>query len=382
MTRILFSEPHRSGRELEYVNEALASQIWQGDGEFTKRACRWLEEYIGVPHALLTTSCTHALELAAMLLDLGDGDEVIVPSFTFSSTACAVAIRGARPVFVDVEPETFNIDPVKVEGAITPATRAIFVVHYAGVAADMEQLLRIAEAHGLVVVEDNAHSLGAYVGDRHLGTYGAFAAQSWHATKNISCGEGGALLVNDDRYFERAEILREKGTNRSRFLRGAVDRYTWVDQGSSYLPSDLLAAVLLAQMETFDEIQAKRHHVWDAYADQLAVWAANQGVRPMFVPEGLRPPAHIYYMVMPTAQDQVGLIAHLRERDIIATFHYQPLDSSTAGRRFGRTPEPCTVTEWASRRLVRLPLHANLTDSDIERVVKDVQSYRCESLAR
>lgn len=375
MTPILFSEPYRAGLESQYIEEALASPLWQGDGPFTKRASQWLQEYMGVPHTLLTTSCTHALELAAMLIHLGPGDEAIVPSFTFSSTASAIAIRGARPVFVDVDPDTLNIDPANVEAAITPFTRAIFVVHYAGVSADMPELLRIAQRYNLKIVEDNAHSLGAYVGDRHLGTFGDLTTQSWHATKNITAGEGGSLVINDPQLFERAEIIREKGTNRSRFLRGAVDKYTWVDHGSSYLPSDILAALLFAQMEKFDEIQGKRHHVWDTYAEQLAGWAGEHGVRRMIIPNGVRHPAHMFYYMMPTAGDQGGLINHLKKRDIVATFHYQPLDSAEAGRMFGYAPQPCTVTADAARRLVRLPLHANLTDSDLERVVEAVSSY-------
>lgn len=375
MSRIVFSEPYRAGLERTYVEEALASATWQGDGPFTKRASQWLQDRMGVPHALLTTSCTHALELAALLFQLGPGDEAIVPSFTFSSTAAAIAIRGARPVFVDVEPHTLNIDPAAVEAAITPFTRAIFVVHYAGVSANMPELQRIAKQHDLRIVEDNAHSIGAYVDGRHLGTFGELATQSWHATKNIASGEGGALVINDERYFERAEIIREKGTNRSRFLRGAVDKYTWVDHGSSYLPSDILAALLVAQMEKFDEIQGRRHRVWDAYAEQLAGWATEHGVSTMTVPENVQHPAHMYYVLMPTPEDQDGLIGHLRERDIVATFHYQPLDSADAGRMLGYAPSPCSVTADVSRRLVRLPLHANLTDDDVERVVEAVRSY-------
>lgn len=375
MNRILFSEPFRTGLEAQYVNEALASTTWQGDGTFTKKASRWLEGYIGAPHALLTTNCTHALELAAMLIQLGPGDEAIVPSYTFSSTAAAIAIRGARPVFVDVEPETLNIDPVQVEAAITPFTRAIFVVHYAGVSANMPEILRIAEQHKLSVIEDNAHSLGAYVDGKHLGTFGQLATQSFHATKNIACGEGGALIINDPQYFERAEIIREKGTNRSRFLRGAIDKYTWVDHGSSYLPSDILAALLYAQMEHFDEIQQRRHHVWNTYAEQLDPWAAEHGVHRMTIPHGVQHPAHMFYFMMPTASDQSGLIEHLRERDIVATFHYQALDTAEAGRMLGRAPQPCPVTYTAASRLVRLPLHAGLNDSDVERVIEGVRTY-------
>lgn len=379
MSRILFSEPYLAGLESQYVAEALASPGWQGDGPFTARATQWLTEYTGSPHALLTTSCTHALEMAVMLLGIGPGDEVIVPSFTFSSTAAAVAIRGATPVFVDVDPVTLNIDPSLVEAAITDRTRAIFIVHYGGVACDMPALQRIADTHGLHLVEDNAHAIGAYLDDQHLGTFGVLATQSWHATKNVACGEGGALLIRDEQMFERAEVLREKGTNRSKFLRGQVDKYTWVEQGSSYLPSDILAALLLAQFERFDEIQARRHRVWDAYAGELADWAADNQVAPMTIPPGRRHPAHMFFMMMPTHADQTGLLTHLREHDIVGTFHYQPLDSAPAGRAFGRTPAPCPVTADAAVRLVRLPLHAKMSDDDIARVIEVTRGYRVQA---
>jgi dTDP-4-amino-4,6-dideoxygalactose transaminase len=372
---IRFSEPFRAGLEGKYVGEALATSVWHGDGAFTARATQWLVERTGAQDALLTTSCTHALELAGILLDLRPGDEVIVPSFTFSSTASAVAIRGATPVFVDVLPDTLNIDPACVEAAITERTKAIFVVHYGGVAVDLPALSALADRHGLAIVEDNAHGLGAYFRDQHLGTFGTFGTQSWHDTKNVTSGEGGALLVNDSRYTERAEIVREKGTNRSSFLRGEVDKYTWVDQGSSYLPSELLAALLLAQFERFDDIQRRRHAVWEGYAAGLGEWAAAQGVQRMVVPAERRHPAHLYFVVMPSHEDQTGLIRHLRERDIAATFHYQPLDSSPAGLRLGRTPSPCPVTADQALRLVRLPLYAGMTESDPQRVVEAVSGY-------
>lgn len=375
MKRILFSEPYAAGLESQYMGEALGSGTWQGDGDFTARATVWLEQYTGAPHALLTTSCTHALELAAMLLRLGPGDEVIVPSFTFTSTATAVATRGAVPVFVDVDPVTLNIDPECVERAITEKTRAIFVVHYGGVAADMPALMSIADRHGLQIVEDNAHALGASLDGQHLGTFGALAGQSWHATKNVACGEGGALLINDVSLRERAEAIREKGTNRAHFLRGAVDKYTWVDQGSSYLPSDLLAAVLFAQFERFDEIQRLRHGVWDRYNDDLEHWSSQHGIGTMSLRPGVAHPAHLFYVMMPSAADQAALIAHLAAQNIVAPFHYQPLDSAPAGRALGHTPEPCEVTAAAAARLVRLPLHAGLSESDLDRVVSAVTAY-------
>ena len=372
----MFSQPFRAGNEQAYVEEALNSTVWHGDGPFTERATRWLVERTGARSALLTTSCTHALELAGMLLDLAPGDEVICPSFTFSSTATAIAIRGAIPVFVDIDPTTLNIDPASAAAAITDRTKAIYIVHYGGVACDLPALQALADRHGLAIVEDNAHSLGAYFNGQHLGTFGTFGTQSWHDTKNVTSGEGGAILINDDRYAERAEIVREKGTNRSRFLRGQVDKYTWVDHGSSYLPSDLLAALLLAQFERFDDIQARRHAVWDGYHKELGGWASDNGVQMMTVPVGCEHPAHLYFLTMPTHEDQTGLISHLKDQEIVATFHYQPLDDSPAGQRLGRTPNPCPVTADRSMRLVRLPLHAGMTDADTDRVISAISEYR------
>lgn len=376
---IPFSRPFRAGLEASLMQEALAGDYWQGDGPATARASRLLEEITGAPHALLTTSCTHALELAGMLFDLGPGDEVVVPSFTFSSTAAAVAVRGATPVFADVTPDTLNLDVARAAAAVTERTKAIYVVHYAGVGADMEGLSALAEERGLAIVEDNAHGLGGSWQGRRLGTFGALATQSFHVTKNISCGEGGALLVNDTSLSERAEIIREKGTNRSRFLRGQIDKYTWVDTGSSYLPSDLLAALLVAQLERFEEVQALRHAVWQAYREGTADWADRQGVTQMHVPEGAEHPAHMFYLLMPSGADQDGLLTHLRSRGIVGTFHYQPLHESTAGRRLGRTADPCAVTSDIARRLVRLPLYAGMTEEDVTRVLEGVTSYRCTS---
>lgn len=375
--RILFSTPYLAGLESAYLAQALATDHWQGDGPFTKRATSLLRSLTGAPGVLLTTSCTHALEMASLLIGLAPGDEVICPTFTFSSGPAAIVIRGAVPVFVDSEPVTLNLDASKVEAAITDRTKAISVVHYGGVAADVAALMDICRAHGLALIEDTAHGLGASYRGQHLGTFGDLATLSFHDTKNVAMGEGGALLINDlDTYAGRAEILREKGTNRARYWRGEIDKYTWVDQGSSYLPSDLLAAVLTAQLEAFGEIQNRRHHVWDRYKTGLAEWAEEQGVSLMEVPEHCRHPAHLFYLMMPAHADQVGLIGHLRERGIVATFHYQPLDASPAGQRFGRTPEPCLVAHDRADRLVRLPLYAGLTDIDIDRVLDAVASYR------
>lgn len=379
MDRIYFSRPYLAGMEYTNINASLATTSWHGDGDFTRRATAWLLDRTKAHGALLTTSCTHALELAAILLHLGPGDEVIVPSFTFSATATAIVSRGATPVFVDIEPTTLNVDPAAVEAAVTERTKAVFVVHYAGVACDLDAIQTIADRHQLAIVEDNAHGIGAYLRGQHLGTFGTFGTQSWHDTKNVTSGEGGALLINDGQYLERAEIIREKGTNRAVFLRGQVDKYTWVDEGSSYLPSDLLAALLLAQFERFEEIQDRRQYVWHSYADGLPSWAREQGVDLMHVPADRDQPAHMFYIVMPSHADQGGLISHLREKEIVATFHYQPLDSAPAGIRLGRTPSPCTVTADRSARLVRLPLHAGMSKADTQRVLEAVTSYRSAS---
>jgi dTDP-4-amino-4,6-dideoxygalactose transaminase len=375
VARLLFSVPYVTGSESTYVAQAMASDHWQGDGPFTKRAVALLQQLTDARGVILTTSCTHALELAAVLVGLKPGDEVICPSFTFSSTATAIVSRGAVPVFVDIEPRTLNIDPVAAEAAITPRTKAMFILHYGGVAADLDRLLAIADRHGLALVEDNAHGLGASFRGRHLGTFGTLGTQSFHDTKNVAMGEGGALLVQDPELLVRAEIVRDKGTNRARFWRGEIDKYTWVDEGSSYLPSDILAAVLCAQLEGFDDIQAKRMHVWKRYDTELADWAARSGVDQMYVPPERCQPAHLYVLMMPSADDQHGLIQHLRERDVVATFHYQPLDQSPAGQAFGRAPEPCTVTYDRAARLVRLPIYARMTDADIDRVIEGVTSY-------
>ncbi len=376
LTPIRFSAPFRTGRELELLTEVLESPIWHGDGAFTRRATEWVCSFTGAGSALLTTSGTHALELAAILLDLRDGDEVICPSFTFTSTATAIALRGATPVFVDIRPDTLNLDIGAVSAAITDRTRAVFVVHYGGVAADIEELVALTAPLGIAVVEDNAHGMDAYWCGRHLGTFGTFGAQSFHDTKNITSGEGGALLINDPSFVERAEIIREKGTDRARFLRGDVNKYTWQDIGSSYLPSELNAALLVAQVDAFAAMQRRRREIWSCYAKDLADWCARHGIESMHVPAKNRHPAHIFYLIMPGAHDQAGLIKFLGEREISAVFHYQPLDSSPAGRRLGRTPTPCRVTADRAARIVRLPLHPGLSPEDVERVVSTVCDFR------
>lgn len=373
--QLLFSEPFQTGRELDYLTQVIGSDHWHGDGLFTTRATALLRDITRAERILLTTSCTHALELAALLLELGPGDEVICPTFTFTSTAASIAIRGATPVFVDSEPDTLNVSPEAVEAAITPSTKAVFVVHYAGVAADLDRLVPWCKGRGLALVEDDAHGLAGSYRGRPLGTFGDFGTLSFHDTKNVAMGEGGALLVNNAAHARRAEVIREKGTNRSEFLRGAVDKYSWVDHGSSYLPAEFLSAVLCAQLEALPEIQRRRSHVWNRYHAELEPWALSHGVRRMVVPEHVDHPAHMYYLLMPDPRDQGGLIRHLRRDAITATFHYQPLDAAPAGICLGRTPEPCTVAHDSAARLVRLPLHANMGDAEIDRVLEAVTSY-------
>jgi len=372
---IPFNRPHVTGDEFKNIADAVQRGHLSGDGHYTRACHQMIEKITGVHNTLLTTSCTHALEIAASLLDLAPGDEVIMPSFTFVSTANAFVLRGARPVFVDIRPDTLNLDESLIEAAITPRTRAIAVVHYAGIACDMSAIGAIAERHGLTVVEDNAHGLGATYRGRQLGSFGELATQSFHETKNIHCGEGGALLVNDPNLMSRAEILREKGTNRSQFFRGAVDKYTWVEVGSSYLPSDLLAAFLLAQLESFDVIQARRMHIWNTYRDELAEWAAARSVTLPTVPDDCEHPAHLFYLLLPTLDDRQAFIAHLRSHDVQSVFHYVPLHSSPMGIELGGASATCPVTEDVSDRLVRLPLFPDLADGDIERVVAAVRSF-------
>ena len=373
---IPFNRACLTGRELSYVTAAINNGPLSGDGPFTVRCHALLEEVTGARKALLTTSCTHALEMAALLLDLNPGDEVICPPFTFVSSINAFVLRGARPVFVDIRPDTLNIDERLIEGAITPRTRAILVVHYAGVACAMEAIDAVASRHRLTVIEDNAHGLFGLYRGRLLGSTAPLSTLSFHETKNVTCGEGGALLLNDEQYIERAEIIREKGTNRSRFFRGQVDKYTWVDVGSGYLPSDLLAAYLLAQLEARDEIQARRRAIWRRYADELRSWASHQDVRLPIVPEEAEHPAHLFYMLMPSLEARTALIDHMRAQHILVVFHYQALHLSEMGQRFGGAAGQCPVTEDVADRLARLPFYFQLTDQDQTRVINAILSFR------
>jgi dTDP-4-amino-4,6-dideoxygalactose transaminase len=360
------------GKEFDYIQQAIDSMHISGDGLFTKKCHTLLEDVLGVPKVLLTTSCTHALEMAASLVGFQPGDEVIVPSFTFVTTVSAFVARGANPVFVDIRGDTLNIDETQVERLTTPRTRAIVPMHYAGVGCEMDAVFEIAEQHGLAIVEDNAHGLfGKYKG-KYLGTFGCLAAQSFHETKNFTCGEGGALIISDPRYVERAEIIREKGTNRSRFFRGEVDKYTWVDLGSSYLPSDILAGFLYAQLEARQQIQDMRRRVWDYYYELLEGWALDSDVRLPIVPAHCEQSYHLFYLLLPSLEKRTALISHLKSRGILSVFHYLPLHLSEMGQRFGGRKGDCPVTEDISDRLVRLPFYNGLQRED--------QEFVCEAI--
>ena len=368
-----FNRPKPVGNELDNIRQAIAGAHTAGDGSFTRRCNEWLEQRLGAPEALLTHSCTAALEMAALLFDLQPGDEVIMPSFTFVSTANAVVLRGAIPVFVDIRADTLNLDETLIEAAITPRTKAIFVVHYAGVSCAMDRIMDIARSRGLLVAEDAAQGLLARYQGRQLGSIGHLGAISFHETKNIISGEGGALIINDSRFIERAEVIREKGTNRSLFLRGEVDKYTWVDVGSSYLPSDIIAAFLLAQLEQADRLLAERRTVWQRYHDGMAALENSGLCRRPIVPHDCEHNAHIYYLLLRDAATRDAVIARLRAMDIRAPFHYVPLHNSPAGVRFGRTAGHLTNTEDLAARLLRLPLWYGMTDEP-ERVVEAIRT--------
>lgn len=373
--RIPFNKPACLGQEMEYVSKSLATQHISGDGEYSKRCHSFLEDSLGVRKALLTTSCTHALEMAALLLQIRPGDEVIVPSFTFVSSVNAFALRGAKPVFADIRPDTLNLDERQLPALITEKTRAIVLVHYAGVACEMDAIVSLARERNIAVVEDNAHGLFARYKDRNLGTFGELATLSFHETKNFTCGEGGALLINDIGLLERAEIIREKGTNRSRFFRGQVDKYTWVDLGSSYLPSDMLAAFLLAQFECASEIQARRREIWLRYDMRLRDWAALNQVQLPTVPDYVEQSYHLYYLILPSVNVRSALIQDLKQRGVLSVFHYQPLHLSTMGLGFGGQPGDCPVTEDLADRLLRLPFYYALSPADQDEVIAALLAF-------
>lgn len=366
---IPFNVPPRYGTELDYVAQAVVNGKLSGDGPFTKRCNRWIEERFDTPRCLLTTSGTTALEMAALLSGVGPDDEVILPSYTFSSTANAFVLTGARLVFVDIRPDTMNIDETKIEAAITERTKVICVMHYAGVACEMGAIMDIARRHGLTVVEDAAQAVMSTYHGRALGTIGDFGGLSFHETKNYSMGEGGALLINDPSFVERAEIMREKGTDRSRFMRGQVDKYTWVDYGSSYLPSDINAAYLWGELEHADEINDNRLASWTAYREALAPLAERGLIELPRIPAGCIHNAHMFYIKLADLEERTSYISHLRARDIWSVFHYIPLHSAPAGLRFGRFSGKDVYTTRESERLTRLPLYYGLTKDDLDAVV-------------
>jgi dTDP-4-amino-4,6-dideoxygalactose transaminase len=373
--KIPFNEPEISSGDFEFLSTAITDRHSSGNGAFTQRVEKVIGDKLAAHRALLTSSCTHALEMSALLANLQPGDEVIVPSYTFVSTASAFALYGARPVFVDSRSDTLNIDATKIEAAITPKTRAICVVHYGGVACETEQILQIAAKHNLLLIEDNAHGLFAKYKGKYLGTFGALATQSFHETKNIICGEGGALIVNDEALVERAEILREKGTNRSRFLRGQVDKYTWVDIGSSWVMSDLLAAILYGQLLRADDINTRRLQIWNRYHTELSPWAQQHCVTTPFVPEGCEHVGHVYHLRFGTLAQRTKFISALKDQQISAVFHYQALHMSPVGQHFGGYVGQCPVAEHASDCLVRLPLFNSMTDDQQSRVIDAVQQF-------
>ena len=372
---IPFNKPAYFEEAFPYLQEVLKQGHLAGDGSFTKKCNKRLEEVFGVSKALFTTSCTHALEMSAILLDIQPGDEVILPSFTFVSTVNAFVLRGAKPIFIDIRPDTLNMDETRLEGLITPKTKAIVPVHYAGVGCEMDSILSVARSHNIPVVEDNAHGLAGKYKGKKLGTFGCMATQSFHETKNISCGEGGALLINDPDFVERAEIVREKGTNRSRFFRGQVDKYSWVDVGSSYLPSEVLAAILFTQLENLEKIQTTRGKIWHRYNNELAAWAEENGVGMPQVPAYCEQPFHMFYLILPDLKTRTRFIETLKEKGIMCVFHYLPLNTSEMGKSLGAKAGDCPVTEDISDRLVRLPLFYNMTDDEQTKVIESVLEF-------
>ena len=372
---IHFNEPPYMGKELDYISEAVKNKKICGDGLFTKRCNQWLEDRFRAQKVLLTTSGTGALEMAALLCDLKEGDEVILPSYTFSSTATSIVLTGAKLVFVDIRPDTMNINENKIEEAITDKTKAIMVVHYAGVACEMDTIMAIAKKYNLKVIEDAAQGVMSTYKGRALGTIGDFGCYSFHETKNYSMGEGGALVINNSEYNERAEILREKGTNRAKFFRGQVDKYTWVDYGSSYLPSDLNAAYLWAQLEMADEINNDRLRTWNYYYENLKEYEEKGLIDLPFIPEGCEHNGHMFYIKNKNLNERTRFIEYMRRKDIYCVFHYIPLHSAPAGRKFGRFNGQDIYTTSESEKLVRLPMFWNMKDEDKYEVIESVRKY-------
>lgn len=372
---INFNVPPFTGREVEYMREAIENQKICGDGPFTKKCSEWIEAQTGTAKCLLTTSCTHATELAALLADIKEGDEVILPSYTFVSTADAFVLRGAKAVFVDIRPDTMNIDETLIEEAITERTRAIAPVHYAGVGCEMDVIMDIARRHDLIVVEDAAQGIMASYKGKPLGTFGEFGCFSFHETKNFSMGEGGALLIRDEKYIETAEIFREKGTDRSKYYRGQVDKYRWQDYGSSYLPSDLNAAYLYAQLELADEIFADRMRSWERYKELLTPLAERGRIELPVIPEGCTHNAHMFYIKARDLEERTALLSFLKEKGILAVFHYIPLHSAPAGEKFGRFVGEDVYTTKESERLARLPMYYGLKPEEVDYICRQVLEF-------
>ncbi len=372
---INFNVPPVTGNELKYISEAIENEKICGDGSFTKKCNQWLEEQFHTSKALLTTSCTHATEMAALLLKIQPGDEVIMPSYTFVSTADAFVMRGATAVFVDIRPDTMNIDETQIEGAITDKTRAIVPVHYAGVGCEMDTIMELAEKYHLAVVEDAAQGMMASYKGKALGTIGDFGCYSFHETKNYSMGEGGALLIREERYIEDAEIIREKGTNRSKFFRGQIDKYTWVEAGSSYLPSDMNAAYLWAQLEMAEEVNQKRLSIWEAYYQNLKVLADKGYIELPYIPKECTHNAHMFYIKVKDNEERSRLIDFLKKKEILAVFHYIPLHNSPAGQKYGRFAGTDKYTTKESERLLRLPLFFSLELSQVDYISECVKEF-------
>lgn len=374
---INFNVPPYTGNEIKYIQEAVKNHKICGDGEFTHKCNAWLEQKTGTSKALLTTSCTHATEMAALLLDIKEGDEVIMPSYTFVSTADAFVLRGAKAVFVDINPKTMNIDENLIEDAITERTKAIVPVHYAGVGCEMDRIMEIAKKHNLAVVEDAAQGIMSTYKGQALGTIGDYGCFSFHETKNYSMGEGGALLIKDPKNAEAAEIIREKGTNRSKFFRGQIDKYTWVEAGSSYLPSDMNAAYLWAQLEIADEINQNRLDSWQRYYDGLKDLEDMGVIELPYIPEYCEHNAHMFYIKAKDLEERTRLISFLKENDILAVFHYIPLHGAPAGRTYGRFHGEDKYTTKESERLTRLPMYYGLKEEDQEKIISAIKKFYC-----
>jgi len=373
--KIDFNKPQLIGKEFDYITDAIDRSHISGDGFYTKQCQVLLEKELHASKVILTTSCTHALEMSAILSNIDTEDEVIIPSFTFVSTVNAFVLRGAKPVFVDIRADTLNIDENLLRDKINQRTKAIVPVHYAGVGCEMDSILATAREYDLTIIEDNAHGLfGKYKG-KHLGTFGSMATQSFHETKNITCGEGGAIILNDTNLIERAEIIREKGTNRSKFFRGMIDKYTWVDIGSSYLPSDILAAFLYAQLESRELIQNKRRQIWEYYDQNLNQIAINKGIGLPHIPNHCQQAYHMYYLLLPDLETRQRLIAHLKESGIISVFHYLPLHLSDMGKKFGGKLGDCPITESISDRILRLPFYNTLSHEQQDHVINTISNF-------